>query len=471
MKNSYGFVWLLAAFILPGVASGQIVKSDIDDQTSVMVTVYNSNLGLVKDVRKVDLPMGEGELRFMDVASHIMPTTVHAVSLNDPGALAILEQNYEYDLMNAKKLLDKYVGKKIRIVDWNKFQDRMVSVEAILLSNNEDQIYKIDDEIYLGHPGYKVLPKLPENLIAKPTLTWLYRNTSRKAHHLEVSYLTRNISWKADYVLVLNQADTAADLSGWVTLDNRSGATYRDARLKLVAGDVNRVKDRPDVRRYAMAEMRRAKSPQFEEKEFFEYHIYDLQRKTTVKDRQTKQIRLLEAPNIKIRKTLLVYGISSYFSRKYTGQELRQPVNVYIGFDNSKANNLGIPLPAGTMRLYKADDDRSLQFIGEDAIAHTPKGEKVRLRIGKSFDVVAERIQTDYRQITSRQHESEWEITLRNHKNKSVNVGIVEPLFGNWKIISRSHPYKKEDAFTVRFDVKVPADGQIKVKYRVRVGL
>ncbi|MEE8398999.1 MAG: hypothetical protein V3S89_08330, partial [Desulfobacterales bacterium] len=360
MKHRYGFVWLLAVLILPGVASGKASKSDWNDQTSVMVTVYNSNIGLVKDVRKIKLPKGEGELRFMDVASHIMPTTVHAVSLNDPDALSILEQNYEYDLINGRKLLDKYVGKKIKIVNWNQFQDRKESVEAILLSNNDDQIYKIDDEIYLGHPGYKVLPKLPENLIAKPTLTWLYQNGSRKAHSLEVSYLTRNISWKADYVLVLNKADVAADLSGWVTVDNKSGATYRDARLKLVAGDVNRVKDRPGVLRSAMAEMRTVKRKQFKEKAFFEYHIYDLQRKTTVKDKQTKQIRLLEASDIKIRKTLLVHGTRSYFRSKYTGQELKQPVNVYIGFDNSETNHLGMPLPAGTMRLYKADDDRSL---------------------------------------------------------------------------------------------------------------
>ena len=472
MKLKYGLFFVLLPIVLPGMVWGQSVqKSSIADQIGIKVTVYNNNLGLVKDIRKIQLPLGQGELRFMDVASHIMPVTVHTKSLNKPEALNILEQNYEYDLINSKKLLDKYVGKKIKIIDWNRYQDRKEIVEAILLSNNEGQIYRIDNEIYLGHPGYKVLPKLPENLIAKPTLTWLYENKTRKAHKLEVSYLTTNISWKADYVMVLNEADTSADISGWVTLDNKSGATYKDAQLKLVAGEVHRVEERFDRMRYAKAKRRLAAAPQFKEKEFFEYHIYDLQRKTTIKDKQTKQVNLLEAAQVKVRKELLVYGIKSYFNRKYMGQDLRRPVNVYIEFKNSKGNNLGMPFPAGIMRLYKEDDDKSLQFIGEDRIDHTPKDEKIRLKIGKAFDVVAERIQTAYRQISTKLHESEWEIRLRNHKEKDIQVGVVEPFFGNWKILNNSHPFKKEDAFTLKFDVMVPKDGEVKITYRVRVGL
>ena len=472
MKLRIDAICLAAVLVFHGIAWGQSpAESDVSDQVSVQVTVYNSNIGLIKDTRRVGLPVGTGELRFMDVASHIMPTTVHTKSLDHPDALTILEQNYEYDLMDAKKLLDKYVGKKIKIVDWNRYQDRRETVEAVLLSNNQDQIYRIDNEIYLGHPGYRVLPELPENLIAQPTLTWLYENESQEHHKLEVSYLTRNITWKADYILVLNEDDAAADLSGWVTLDNRSGATYRNAQLKLVAGDINRVEEQLRSQRFAVAEARLAKTSQFEEKEFFEYHIYDLQRKTTVKDKQTKQVSLLEADRIGIQKEFLVYGIQSYFSRKYTGRDPRQPVNVYIGFENSKKNHLGMPLPAGIMRLYKADEDQSLQFIGEDKIAHTPKDEKVRLKIGEAFDIVAERAQTDYRKLTTRSHESEWEITIRNHKDKAVRVGVVEPLFRNWEVIKNSHSYTKEDAFTLRFNVKVPADGEAKVKYRVRVGI
>ncbi|MBN1106334.1 MAG: DUF4139 domain-containing protein [Deltaproteobacteria bacterium] len=467
------FLSCLAVMTLPfgGAFAQGVTKSDLNDQVGMKVTVYNNNLGLIKDTRKVALPPGEGELRFMDVASQIMPPTVHAASLNHPEGFSVLEQNYEYDLMNAKKLLDKYVGRDIKIVDWNRYQDRKEVVEATLLSNNQDQIYRINDEIYLGHPGYKVLPGLPENLIAKPTLTWIFANHAKGSHELEVSYLTTGINWRADYVMVLNRTDTSADLSGWVTVDNRSGATYKDARLKLVAGEVHRVAEDRAREVPQAAAFKAARAPQFEEKAFFEYHIYDLGRKTTIKDNQTKQISLLEARNAGVQKELLVYGVKSYFTRKFMERTPKQPVNVYMRFKNSKENHLGMPLPAGVVRLYKQDEDASQQFVGEDRIDHVPKDEEVKLKIGEAFDVVAERVQTDYRQLTSRLHESEWEITLRNHKELDVKVGIVEPLFGNWKIVSNSHPYKKEDAFTIRFDVGVPKNGEVKVKYGVQVGL
>ena len=220
IKSGVGIFGLL--FFLVSVAvgwGGTLLKSTGEDQTAIEVTAYNNNLGLIKDTRKLDLPYGEGELRFMDVASHIMPVTVHVKSLNNAQDFTVLEQNYEYDLINANKLLDKYVGKKIKIIDWNEFQDRKDTMEAILLSNNQGQIYKINNEIYLGHPGHKVLPRIPENLIAKPTLMWLYENKNETPHKLEVSYLTSNINWKADYVVVLNETDTFSDISGWVTLD------------------------------------------------------------------------------------------------------------------------------------------------------------------------------------------------------------------------------------------------------------
>jgi hypothetical protein len=345
-------------------------------------------------------------------------------------------------------------------------------VEAILLSNNQGQIYKINDEIYLGHPGYKVLPEIPENLIAKPTLMWLYENKSKKPHELEVSYLTKNITWKADYIVVLNKDDTSADISGWVSLDNRSGATYKNAALKLVAGEVHRVREgMREEMVISMAPRDKTGVRRFEEKPFFEYHIYDLLRKTTIKDNQTKQVSLFEAIGARIQKELLVYGVQSYFTRRYRDQNPKQPVDVYIKFRNSQDDSLGMPLPAGIMRLYKQDSDESLQFIGEDRIEHTPKDEEVRLKVGEMFDVVAERIQTDYKQITTRLYESEWEITLKNHKKEDITVGVVEPLFGSWSVISNNYPYKKVDAFTIRFDVTVPKDGEVKVKYRIKIGM
>ena len=467
------WAWLIgAAILLPMVCNaGPVLESDIQDQEAVEVTVYNSNLGLIKDVRTVSLPVGEGELRFMDVASHVKPATVHVTSLEAPSAFTVLEQNYEYDLMNPEKLLDKYVGREIKIVDWNHYQDRKDTVEAMLLSNNQGQVYRIGTDIYLGHPGVKVLPELPENLIAKPTLTWLFRNESRGPHRLRVSYLTENIQWRADYVLLLNDKDTEGGLSGWVTLDNRSGALYRNARLKLVAGAVHLASPAPEERQFLAKAMARPEADDFREEAFFEYHMYDLERPTTIKDRQTKQIRLLEASGVAVQKELCVVGPRHSFTRSLQGPSTKTPVTVYVTFRNDDANCLGIPLPAGVVRLYKEDSRGSQQFIGEDRIEHTPKDETIRLKTGEAFDVVSERLQTDYRQVTRGVHETAWEIQLRNHKESPVRIAVVEPLSGNWKVLESSHPYEKSDAFTIRFEVDVPASESVTVRYRVRIGL
>ncbi len=475
MKNKPVLIGFLILTLLPSAAqAGPVGKSTAADQTGMEVTVYNNGLGLVKDIRKVQIGQGQGELRFMDVAAQIMPVTVHVRSLNDPARFEVLEQNYEYDLMSEEKLLDKYVGKKIKLVEDREFQDRKEVVEATLLSNNNGQIYQVGNEIYLGHPGIKVLPEIPENLIAKPTLTWFYANQSPKPHQLEVSYLTNNLSWKADYVFVVGKDDNTGDLAGWVTIDNQSGAAYRDAVLKLVAGQVNRVPEF-EGRAYMMADAAapvasRAKAA-FVEQAFFEYHIYDLQRKTTIKDNQTKQISLLEGSALTLQKEFIVAASHGYWTARYQGELPKEPVNVYIKFKNSKENNLGMPLPAGVMRLYKKDHQEKLQFIGEDRIEHTPKDEEVRLKLGEAFDVRAERVQKDFKQITTQLYESEWEITLRNHKKEDIKVKLVEPLYGSWQVIKNSHPYTKKDAQTIEFEVPVPKDKEVKVTYRVKVGI
>ncbi|MBI4372685.1 MAG: DUF4139 domain-containing protein [Candidatus Omnitrophica bacterium] len=471
MRRTIIFAAVLSAFLPFQLTAGPVQKSTLEDQLGVEVTIYNSHFGVVKDTRKIALAEGPGELRFMDVASSILPVTVRARSLNQPDAFAIREQNYEYDLINEAKLLDKYIGQEIKLVDWNYYQDKKETVTATLLSNNQGPVYQVGNEIYLNHPGFKVLPKIPENLIAKPTLTWLYDNQSKTPHELEVSYMTDQINWKADYVFVLNQDDHLGGLSGWVTLDNQSGTIYQNARLKLVAGDVRRVRETRRMAQagLAMNEMVMDKSSAFQEESFFEYHLYDLDRPTTIKDRQTKQIALLEAENIKLEKEYLVYGMEGYYVRQYGEENLKQPVAVHINFKNSQENQLGMPLPAGIIRFYKKDSKGSLQFVGEDQIKHTPKNETVKAKLGDAFDIVAERVQKDYRQISNDTHESEWEITLRNHKKEDITVGIIEPLYASWEILSHSHPYEKKDAHTIRLNVPVPKDGEVKVTYRIRV--
>jgi len=476
MKIAYGIFFLLSIVFSDAVlAEKNTINCTVDNQTSVEVTIYNNNLGLINEQRNVLLPLGEGELQFRDIASHIIPETVFIQSALKPENFSVLEQTYEYDLINSDKLLDKYVGKEIKLIIWHEYQDRRDIVDAILLSNDNGQIFKIKVgdtyKIFLGHPGIKVLPKMPEDLVHKPTLKWIYRNNNEQEQKIQVSYLTNNLNWKADYTMFLSN-DTSADLSGWATIENESGTAYQNAKLKLIAGDVHRVKERRAERVYAMQKMSLdAQVPQFEEQPFFEYHAYDLQRNTTLKNNQTKQIHFAMANAINIQKEFLVPGNRKQFTGYFKTEKREQHANITINFVNSRENNLGIPLPAGIVRLYLRDKDGNAQFIGEDKINHTPKDEQVRIKIGEASDIVAERKQTDYRKISSKLHESNWEITVRNHKDEEVNVGIIEPLTGNWEVIENSHPFKKADAFTIRFDVIVPADEEITVTYRVQVGL
>jgi len=448
-----------------------LLLTGLEDQTGVAVTIYNVNLGLVKDQREIKLAKGMGEVRFMDVASQIIPTSVHIKSLIDPDSLQVLEQNYEYDLLNPQKLLDKYVGKEVKLYYKNPYSEREEIVTATLLSNNGGPIFRIGDEITFGHPGRIIFPGVPENLISKPTLVWLIRNSLSSAQNIEASYLTNGINWRADYVVTLNDADDRADLSGWVTIDNKSGTTYRNAKLKLIAGDVNRVKDEYEYKDKMLraAEMAAKAAPQFKEEEFFEYHIYTLERPATIKENQTKQIGLVNADTMPVRKELLYYGAAYYYYNRYGDAITNQKVGVFVEIDNRKENNLGIPLPKGTVRVYKHDKEKSLQFVGEDSIDHTPKDEKVRIKLGDAFDVVGSRKQTDWKKIASDTYEASFEISLRNHKKEDVVVKVVEPIPGDWKMLSSSHEYKKTEAFTAEFTIPVPKDKETKITYRVRM--
>lgn len=464
------FFTAVAVMSIPSVSMAQSAKSTLDDQTTVEVTVYNSNLGLIKDTRNINLPKGIGELQFMDVAATIRPVTVSVKSLNAPNQFMVLEQNYEYDLMNSQKLLDKYVGKQVKIIDENMYQGTQKEISAELLSNNNGQIYKIGGEIYLGYNGKIVLPEIPENLIANPTLTWMYKNELADAQQLEVSYLADQINWVADYVMMINNDDTSAGLSGWVTLDNKSGTEYRNAKLKLVAGDINRVQDQNLYLAKAnmVMESMADRSGGFQEETFFEYHMYDLQRPTTIKNNQTKQINLLSADGIRVEKEFMVSGQQHYYQSRYPSIP-ESKVSVYLKFKNETANQLGMPLPAGVIRLYKADSQGKLQLVGEDQIKHTPKNEEITLKIGDAFDVIAERKQMDFQNIGTRAMESEWEVTLRNHKDEDIIVTVIEPVWGEWSVINSSHTYEKMDAQNIKFRVPVSKNDEAKLKYRVRV--
>jgi hypothetical protein len=461
----------------PAAQSPQTGQSTIEDQKSVAITVYNSNIGLVKDTRIIRLPRGGSQLRFMDVAQQINPTTVHIKSLTAASALEVVEQSYEYDLLNPQKLLDKYVGKELTLVlrMTENNTDKLTPTRATLLANNAGQVWQIGSQIVINPTNIAEIrfDRLPQDLIAKPTLVWSLTNTGADSHTVEASYLTQGLTWRADYVVVVNQNDTKADLNGWVTIDNHSGAAYRNAELKLVAGDVNRVRDDQGVMVKSARVMEMAAGapqPQFQEQAFFEYHLYTLQRPTTLKDNETKQISLLAAPNFNVRKELAFNGQPFYFQGyNNPGEPLKEKVGVFIEFKNTKDNGLGQPLPAGVVRVYKADQTGAQQFIGENRIDHTPKDESVKVKLGDAFDVVAERKQTDYKNITRRVFEYAYEIRIRNHKEEAITVVVNEPIGGDWEMVSSSFPAEKTAAFAARFNVPVAKDGEAVLSYRVRV--
>ncbi len=468
MNRSIRFLALIAVVIAVG-AGATIAHGDDPPTRHVAVTVYNGDLGLVRDQRRIDLQRGVFALPFRDVAARIDPTSVAFRALDHTGAVDVLEQNYEYDLMTPAALMEKYVGETVTLIMHVGGEE--TAVEAKLLSVQGGTVYQIGDSIALNPPGRVVLPNLKGDLKATPTLMWTLASERSGAESVEVSYLTGGLSWKADYVATLSEDDRSMDWGGWVTLNNQSGATYPNARLKLVAGDVNRAprEDREQARRMMAEAAAAPDAATFEERTFFEYHLYDLPRPTTIKQNQTKQIRLMETSRIGTRKRYVLAGARWYWTRAYGGEKGLK-VGVYQEFDNAKKNGLGVALPAGTVRIYKADADGTLQLVGEDAIDHTPKDETLRLKLGEAFDLVAERRQTDFRVVSSGHlWEAAFEVVIRNHKDEDVTVRVIEPLPGDWRMLQNSHDYEKLDAFTVAFDVRVKAGGESTLTYRMQV--
>ena len=469
---------LLLVPVVPSLGStgGADLTSAPEDQKSVAITIYNVNLGLVRDRREIAIPRGEASLKFGGVAQQINPATVHIKSLTSPDALSVVEQNYEYDLLSPQKLLDKYVGKKLTLVlrSYVNQTEVLTPTDATLLANNNGAVWQIGDQIIINPSNIAEIrfPQLPESLIARPTLVWRLASDRAATQSVEASYLTGGINWRADYVVLVNSDETKADVTGWVTIDNNSGAEYRDAELKLVAGDVNRAKDREayEGKMRDMVAAQAAKSEQFKEESFFEYHLYTLQRRTTIKNAQTKQVSLLDATGVGANKQFVIYG-QPYYYRGYNnpGEPIKEKIGVYIEFANSQKNGLGQPLPAGIIRLYKADSAGGQQFIGEDRIDHTPKDENVKVKVGDAFDIVGERKMMDYRAISSRVYEYAYQIAIRNHKKEAVTVTVNEPIGGDWEMLSSSHKWEKTAAFASRFTVPLAADGSATLSYRVRV--
>jgi hypothetical protein len=444
------------------------------DQTDLAVTVYNSNIALVRDTRQLTLPTGQFRLRFMDIAATVNPATVHFRSLTEPAKLSVLEQNYEYDLLDPQKLLQKYVGREITLMRARQENGttKWDEVKATLLAYNNGPVWKIGNEIVTGM-SYESMrfPELPENLYSHPTLVWMLENSGARRHRVEASYLAGNLSWNADYVLTVGRDDKLADLDGWVTLVNNSGTAFKNAKLQLVAGDLNRIRQEMDsMEMRAKAANAPGVAGGFVQENFSEYHLYSLGRRTSIFDKETKQINLLNGTGVPVQKVYEVDGQQYYYrNAQRPGVPLKDPVRVFYKFKNEEKAGLGMPMPAGNVRVYQADSKGGVLFAGEDRIGHTPKDETISLQIGTAFDVIAERRQSDYKVISPRVIEMEFEITLRNHKDIPISVEVNEPIGGDWEILQSSYKFVKTDAFAAKFVIPVEKDGTSLLKYRVRV--
>jgi hypothetical protein len=449
------------------------VTATLDDQTDLAVTVYNSDIALVRDARTLQLPRGTLDLRFMDIAATVNPATVHFRSTSEPTRVSVLEQNYEYDLLDPDKLLRKYVGRDVTLV--RRRQENGTTheeeVTARLLSYNTGPIWQIGKDIVTGlGADHLRFPELPENLYTRPTLIWTLQNDGETRHRVEASYLAQKLGWSADYVLTVGRDDKTADLDGWVTVVNGSGTSFRNARLQLVAGDLNRIRQSLNEARMDMARERAAAAPAMAQEAFSEYHLYTVARRTTINNSETKQVSMLNGTGVPIQKRYVVDGQQFYYhNTMHPGAPIKDAVGVYYQFKNEERAGLGMPMPAGNVRVYQSDSKGGVQFVGEDRIGHTPKDEALRLRIGSAFDVVCERNQVDFEKIGSSTYEVEYTITLRNHKTTPITVEVNEPIGGTWRILRSTHEWTKTAAFAAQFMVPVAPDGTSVLTYRVRV--
>ncbi len=447
-KKTAFLVPLILSFILPTMVTAT------KPMESTAITIYNDNLALVRQTFPLMLEKGRHSYSYDGVASQIDPTSVHFKA----DGINVLEQNYEYDLFDNLTLMRKFVGSTIEVkYPETVIRGKLLSAKEPLIVETSDgriRTLNLDEIISVDYP------QVPEGLVLKPTLRWDLYSDKKTNTNAEMSYLTRGISWEASYVAVVSEKDDALEFSGWVQIDNNSGATYSDAKLKLMAGDVRierEYRGRRDQKHVAYA-MEEVDAGGFEEKSFFEYHLYTLPRPATIRDKQKKQITLFPSAESAAKKVLT-----------YNPRFDDKKVEVAMEFENTEGNELGIPLPRGKVRLMKRDSDGSLEFIGEDRIDHTPKNEKVRLRTGKAFDIVVERVRKDQQGRSGEWQELEFEVEVRNSKEEDIEVIVVENLYRNWKILSENLPGNKKDAMTYEWKVQVPAEGKSMLKYRYRI--
>lgn len=463
-------VALLATTVLVHPALAQEIverRVTLAEQTAVAVAIYNDDLALVRDARRIQLDRGRNRLALVDVSGRLRAETALLAATSGP-QFRLLEQNLEFDLLTPQKLLEKSVGKEVTIVKTHPQTGEETRVRALVLSTQQGVVLKIGNEIHTSAPGRIVFDGVPPNLRDRPTLTIDLESDSAGTVPVELTYLTGGLSWKADYVALLNPKEDRIELNGWVTLVNRSGTAYRDAKLQLIAGDPNRV--RAGMER-ARDEAPRAAAPRqaMRTEAVFDYHLYELERPTTIAENQQKQVALLTAGDVTVEKEYRLSGYGQYYRSRYAVPGTVK-AEIYFHFANEKKSNLGLPLPRGTIRVYKRDISGKAVFVGEDEINHTAEGEKVRLKVGQAFDVSGIRTQTDFRsEVSYSIYESAYKVELNNAKNEPVVVTIAETIPGDWQMLQESHRHTKVTAGLVEWKIPVPAKGKAEMNFRVRI--
>ncbi len=465
---------LAAALVLSMSATAQ----ETPPPDGVSITVYNEGSALIQDRRTLELAAGEQVLNFTDVAATIDATSVSFRSLTDPRGTVVLEQNYLYDLVDSSALLRRYVDQPIQVT----MTDGTI-YNGVLLNASGDVILRLESGevviIKLADTRDIRFPELPGGLLTRPTLRWTLNAAQGGPQQLQLTYLAYGMGWTADYIVRLNREKTALDVNGWVTVTNTSGTSYTDAQLKLVAGNVNRIQPQVEERMYAMdaAAAMPTMTPAVQQRDLFEYKLYEIGRKVTLNNNETKQVEFVNGAGIPAQ-TFYVYDASIPFygysypitDQSYSTTGITE-VGTYLSFTTSEENGLGADLPAGRVRVYQEDIDGAALLIGENIIDHTPEGEEVRLYLGSAFDLVGERVQTDFRTIASNVIQETYEIRLRNRKdNETVEIRVPERLsrWSEWQILEASTDYVKKDSATVEFVVQVPPQGEAVVTYTVQ---
>lgn len=442
------------------------VVSTRADRESTTLTVYNDDLALIKERRRITLPAGLSRLSLREVSAQLRPETA-MLRATSGRPLTVLEQNFDFDLLTPETLLEKYVGREVSVLRPHPTSGEERREKATVLAASNGTVLRFADRIETGAPGRIVFDSVPANLRDRPTLSLLL-DAAGGSQSLELSYLSGGLSWQADYVANLAADGRSMDLSAWVTLNNRSGTRYEDATLQLVAGKPNRVAPptRPMLA-YAAPAMR-AKAAEVAEESLLDYHLYSFERPTTIADKQSKQLALLSAAAIPVRRDYVLAGADYYYRERFGQIAQKIKPAVFVEFAN-KGGQLGKPLPAGVIRVYARDSKGAAQFVGEDRIGHTAKNENLRLKLGEAFDISADRKQTSYRKLGENSAESAFHLELRNARDEAVSVRIEEPLPGDWEIVQETQKSTKESARVAVWNLSVPANGSATLDYTARV--